>query len=87
MQTVFATVGVHLPRTTVEQIRTAQPILATQAQAGDLVFFDNTCSQCGPNPTHVGLYLGNGRIIDAGDPVHIEAVYSGHNARYGRVIP
>jgi cell wall-associated NlpC family hydrolase len=44
-------------------------------RVGDTVFFDNTCTNCGPNPTHEGLYLGNGLMIDAGDAVQIEPVF------------
>lgn len=87
MQNIFREVGIQMPRVTVDQIRWAIPITREQATAGDLVFFDNTCSDCGANPTHVGLVLdrGGGTMIDAGDPVRIEPIYSGHNARYGRV--
>lgn len=86
VRNAFATIGVSLPRTTTEQIRIGAPVEASQAAGGDLVFFDNTCVNCGANPTHVGLYLGDGRMIDAGDPVRVEVVYSGHNARYRRVM-
>lgn len=82
----LAVIGIHAPRVTTDQIRWASPINAADAHTGDLVFFDNTCTGCGPNPTHVGLYLGGGTMIDAGDPVRIESVYSGHNARYGRPL-
>lgn len=84
VQNAFAAIGVRLPRTTVEQIKVARPV--TQPAAGDLVFFDNTCSNCGLNPTHVGLVIRPGVMIDAGDPVNIEPIYGGHNARYGRVL-
>lgn len=86
MLNIFATIGVGLPRTTVTQITYAKPIPQNEAIAGDLVFFDNTCVNCGANPTHVGLYLGNGTMIDAGDTVRQELVYGGHNARFGRVL-
>jgi hypothetical protein len=82
---VLATVGIHAPRTTVPQLAWTSPVSAGEARAGDLVFFDNTCSDCGPNPTHVGIYLGGGRMVDCGDPCRVEAVYGGHSARYGRV--
>jgi cell wall-associated NlpC family hydrolase len=86
MVNIFATVGISLPRTTVPQLAFATPVTADEAMPGDLVFFDNTCSNCGANPTHVGLVIGPGKMIDAGDPVHIEPIYSGHNARFGRVF-
>jgi peptidoglycan endopeptidase LytE len=82
---VLATVGIHAPRTTVPQLAWTTPVSPSDARIGDLVFFDNTCSGCGPNPTHVGIYLGAGKMVDCGDPCRVEAVYSGHNTRYGRV--
>lgn len=84
VQSVLATVGIRAPRVTTDQIRWATPVSADQRLPFDLVFFDNTCSNCGANPTHVGMYLGDGMMIDAGSPVQIERVYTGHNARYGR---
>jgi cell wall-associated NlpC family hydrolase len=87
VQTAFQAIGVHLPRVTTEQIRVGTPVTSGQAAAGDLVFFDNTCTNCGDNPTHVGLVLGGGQMIDAGDPVKIEPIYGGHNARFRRVLP
>jgi cell wall-associated NlpC family hydrolase len=84
VRNVLAVLGINAPRVTTQQIKWATPISASEARAGDLVFFDNTCSDCGANPTHVGLYLGGGTMIDAGDPVRVEPVYGGHNARYGR---
>jgi cell wall-associated NlpC family hydrolase len=86
MRNLFAAIGVQLPRTTVQQIAVATPISAEQARLGDLVFFDNTCSNCGANPTHVALVIAPGTMIDAGDPVRIEPIYGGHNAKYGRVL-
>ncbi len=85
VQTWWAVDGVHLPRTTVDQIKAVAPVSAAEARPGDLVFYDNTCSDCGANPTHVGLVLGAGKMVDAGDPVQIEPIFTGHNARYGRV--
>jgi cell wall-associated NlpC family hydrolase len=86
MQSIFREVGITtMPRVTVDQIHWAIPISRAEATAGDLVFFDNTCTGCGANPTHVGLYLGGRQMIDAGDPVRIEPVYTDRNARYGRV--
>nr|AIA90866.1 NLPC_P60 [uncultured Bacillus sp.] len=35
------------------------------AKAGDLVFFQGTDSQGGM--THVGIYIGNGRMLDSED--------------------
>jgi cell wall-associated NlpC family hydrolase len=71
---VLATIGVHVPRTTVEQKRFDRPVSRDQLQPGDTLFFNNTCTGCGPNPTHEGLYIGAGLMIDAGDPVQVESI-------------
>ena len=79
VQDVFADLGVKLPRTSQEQalVGTAVPSLA-DAQPGDLVFFpgsDGTASA----PGHVGIYIGNGQMIDApyqGADVRVDPVGS-----------
>lgn len=86
VQTALSVIGIHAPRVTTDQIRWATPISASEAKPGDLVFFDNTCTGCGGNPTHVGLYLGNGQVINAGDPVQIDPLshFARNNPRFGR---
>jgi len=76
----FATVGIALPRTAADQEAATRPTLTPRP--GDLVFFDL------PTAGHVGLYLGNGQMLDAphtGAVVRIEQVWGG--ARYGQVLP
>ena len=70
----LATVGIRAPRVTTDQIRWTIPLARADLRPGALVYFDNTCTGCGANPTHVGLYIGNGRMIDAGDPVKVESI-------------
>lgn len=82
VQTAWAVVGVHLPRTTVPQMASLPPVPRDQIQPGDLVFFRQTCSQCGADPTHVGLAIGNGQMIEAGDPVQIASYTSGFYAAH-----
>ena len=55
----------HLPRTTYQQINVGAPIYGVaQLQAGDLLFIPG--SDGTPQaPGHVGLYLGNGTLIQA----------------------
>ena len=77
VQRTFADLGVDLPRTTYDQVKAGAevPTLAA-AEPGDLVFF-------GSPPEHVGIYVGNGQMLDAphtGARVRIEPVWSSVSA-------
>jgi Cell wall-associated hydrolases (invasion-associated proteins) len=85
VQNALRTIGIDAPRTTGTQVRWARPVARVELQPGDLIFFDNTCTGCGPNPTHVGVFIGNGQMIHAGDPVQIAAVMWSNYASAGRV--
>jgi peptidoglycan DL-endopeptidase CwlO len=65
VQDVFGDLGVSLPRTSQEQanVGVAVPSVAA-AQPGDLVFFPGTDGTASA-PGHVGIYIGNGQMIDA----------------------
>lgn len=63
VQYVFAREGISLPRTSEEQFATGVSIPESALQPGDLVFF----STYAPGATHVGIYIGNGLMIDAQD--------------------
>ena len=81
-QYVFGQVGKSLPRTADQQLRAATRIARSQARAGDLVFYLG-----GGRAYHVGIYLGNGRMIDSphtGSSISVRSVYSA-NAVFGRV--
>lgn len=84
MQQVFRLHGLELPRDAYQQATVgADVLLIGEAQAGDLVFFDNNEGRI----THVGLYLGNGRIIHASGRVRIDkldhfGIYHQEEARY-----
>ena len=89
VQRVYADLGVSLPRTSQQQALSGTPVASlAQAQPGDLVFFagsDGTAS----SPGHVGIYIGNGQMIDApqagsvvsvqpvGQPVAIRRIVGG----------
>lgn len=70
-QTVFRKVGIHLPRTSQEQARVGMRISKNTLQPGDLLFFNTD----GTGVSHVGIYVGNGRMIHAGgDRVHVTSI-------------
>jgi cell wall-associated NlpC family hydrolase len=90
-QYVYGQLGVQLPRTSEEQASSGTPVDSlAAAQPGDLVFFagsDGTAS----SPGHVGIYIGNGEMIDAphtGSSVEVQAVSSaGPVVAIRRVLP
>lgn len=57
-QQVLKALGKSIPRTTYEQMAVGTRVL--QPQPGDLVFFNNG--------SHVGVYIGNGQMVDALNP-------------------
>jgi cell wall-associated NlpC family hydrolase len=66
----WAHAGVYLPHSSQMQYLSLPHISPSDAQAGDLIFFYSPIS-------HVGLYIGGGRMIDAntpGDVVNIRTV-------------
>lgn len=54
---------VLLPRTTQQQVETGKAVLPDQIKPGDAIYFD--LSAKAPGYDHVGLYIGNGRMIHA----------------------
>lgn len=61
MQAAWAQAGVKLPRTTWDQVKVGTTVPKSQLQPGDLVFFYSDIS-------HVGMYIGNGKIVHAPRP-------------------
>jgi cell wall-associated NlpC family hydrolase len=63
-------------------------IPAESAKRGDLIFFKNTY-KTDRTVTHVGIYLGGGKMIHAGSPVQISNVntqyYKDHFYAYARI--
>ena len=76
-QYVFGRAGISLPRTAAQQYAAATPV--SNPQPGDLVFF-------GSPVWHVGIYAGNGMMIDSPKPgttVQYRPLFSGVTG-YGR---
>jgi cell wall-associated NlpC family hydrolase len=63
-------------------------IPAGEAKRGDLIFFKNTY-KTDRLVTHLGIYLGGGKMIHAGSPVQISKVntkyYKAHFYAYARM--
>ena len=74
---VFTNSGVHnLPRTTAQGIYDqCTPVSASDAKAGDIIFFTGTYNSAGA-VSHVGIYCGNGTMIHCGDPISYASINS-----------
>ncbi|MDR1662183.1 MAG: C40 family peptidase [Azoarcus sp.] len=76
VQLVFRNaVGIHLPRTAIEQATQGTRVSLRDLKPGDLVFFNTI----GRNISHVGIYVGNGKFLNSpttGKFVRIDKLYS-----------
>jgi cell wall-associated NlpC family hydrolase len=61
-QAAWRAAGVSIPRVTTSQFKIGRRVAKADLKLGDLVFF------YGPNPSHVGLYAGQGLILAAPRP-------------------
>ncbi|MFH8347881.1 NlpC/P60 family protein [Streptomyces sp. NPDC018045] len=80
-QAAWKAAGVSLPRTTWDQVKTGDRVATDDLKPGDLVFFYNDIS-------HVGMYIGGGKMIHAPKPgasVRVESIY--YMPIYGSVRP
>jgi soluble lytic murein transglycosylase-like protein len=86
-QLVYGNLGVDLPRTSSQQATAGRPVASVaEARPGDLVFFDYSSSRAGVD--HVGIYIGNGKMIAApqeGESVKVQDV--GKPTVIRRVLP
>lgn len=70
-QTLYRLYGVQLPRNAADQATTGETVnFLDEAQAGDLLFFDNENEQI----VHVGIYMGEEQIIHASGMVRIDTI-------------
>ncbi|GAA3172509.1 hypothetical protein GCM10010531_27510 [Blastococcus jejuensis] len=66
-QLVFGNLGIDLPRVSSQQATAGRPVASlADARPGDLVFFDYTSER--PGIDHVGIYLGDEKMIAAPQP-------------------
>lgn len=70
-QDAWKAAGISLPRTTWDQVKVGTTVKTADAKPGDLVFFYDDIS-------HVGIYIGDGKMIHAPKPgtnVRVESIY------------
>ncbi|MCC6175632.1 MAG: bifunctional lytic transglycosylase/C40 family peptidase [Chloroflexi bacterium] len=91
VQWAYGQLGARLPRTAQQQFDATARVSRSDLKPGDLVFFEHTYPSS-ERITHVGIYVGNGRMINAptiGDVVREMDVFNGYwGARFaggGRV--
>jgi hypothetical protein len=86
-QLVYGNLGIDLPRTSSQQATAGKPVASlNDARPGDLVFFDYSTGRAGVD--HVGVYIGNGKMIAApqeGESVKVQDV--GNPTVIRRVLP
>ena len=80
--------GWDVGRTTANGLwQQATKISEAEAKPGDLVFFEGTYDT--PGASHVGIYVGDGVMISAGDPIKYSNIHSsywdGHLLGFGRI--
>ena len=80
--------GYDVGRTTANGLwQKSQHISEAEAKPGDLVFFKGTYDTTGMS--HTGIYLGNGMMVSAGDPIKYANIHSSywekHLAGFGRL--
>ncbi len=62
-QSVFRDNDIRIPRTSREQAKSGKKISIKNIKHGDLIFYDRNGTI-----NHVGIYIGNGKIISASSP-------------------
>ena len=73
--------GYNVGRTTANGLwQKSQHISEAEAKPGDLVFFKGTYDT--PGMSHCGIYLGNGMMVSAGDPIKYANIHSSYWQQY-----
>ena len=78
---VYNQAGYDVGRTTANGLwNKCQKISEAEAKPGDLVFFKGTYDT--PGMSHTGIYLGNGMMVSAGDPIKYANIHSSYWEQY-----
>ncbi|GAA3744656.1 C40 family peptidase [Salinactinospora qingdaonensis] len=76
----WAAAGVTIPRVTTDQYHAGTRVSLNQLAPGDLLFYDTTnVGAPGPAPSHVTMYIGDGKMINApgtGHPIRTQPLHS-----------
>lgn len=80
--------GWNVGRTTANGLRShTTKVSPGEAKPGDLIFFQGTYNT--PGASHVGIYVGDGKMIHCGNPIQYASVNSNywraHFLEYGRI--
>ena len=80
---VYSQAGVaYLPRTTAQGIYNRCAVISREeAPPGDLIFFTGTYAS-GSTVTHLGIYVGNGQMLHAGNPIGYADIDSPYWSRH-----
>lgn len=78
-QQVYKRLGINLPRTTYQQVKSGKAVGGiANAQPGDLIFYNSSSDPNGIGTnSHVAIYAGNGQMVEAyktGYPVRVTPV-------------
>lgn len=69
VQYCYGVAGIDLPRTSREQWAVCEEISMDDTVPGDLLFYQNETSN--GEIGHVAIYIGDGKVFEAGDPIGI----------------
>lgn len=91
VQWCYRKAGITLPRGALAQHQASTPVSEENLRAGDLVFFEKTYSAPKPGATHVGIYVGDGKMYDSNSKGIMfsdlnSKYWKSHLLGYGRVI-
>ncbi len=77
---VYRKLGINLPRTARAQFNVGVPVSKDELKVGDLVFFRTYASF----PSHVGIYIGNGKFVHFSGMYHGLSISSLNSAYFKR---